>query len=181
MNDDVEKELAAYLGRKREERARGLTFEALFTTTRGLANSLLAHEKECADRWRKNGETQSLFSQRLSALETAKQQQPQDSSADITNVHDARHFAEAVKKAAIEGYIAKDSTPDEQIQRVLAEKEHDIEFRRLKRLEQQQKEEQDRKHKNRRYLLLGSVIGIVGGAGAVLAVDALHWLSSLHH
>ncbi len=182
MNEAVERELAEYLGRKREERARGLTFEGLYQTVRHVADGLARHEQTCAKRWEKNDE-------RLKTLETTKvpAERPtnprpvEDSSSDITNVHDLNAYTEQVKRAAIEGYIAKDSTPEEKVAKLFEAKERDLEFRRLQRVEQGHLEDRQRRSKTIGYVVAGTVIGILGGAGALFLADSIHWISSLHH
>jgi aspartokinase len=180
---DLDKALKEFLDLAGRERAEGHTPAALHSAITSVTNGLHAHVQDCEKRWQENAEHQRSMHRRLVSLEGEAQETPSGSELDpgtITGVHQLRDFAEAVKRAAVEGFVRQDTTPDKSVEKVVEDEVQAItekkELQRLRQEEHERKAKEEASARDRRKAIMSVVVGAVGGAGTAGIVWLVHWL-----
>ena len=175
--------LSEFLERDQKDRASGLSMSAFHGILSTVVDGLNEHVKACDKRWEDNKSLHDSVHKRLVHLEaaengihavTAPLKSDDDSAGGITGVHDMKEFANKLVE------VARNSS-DEDVERLVEDKQRELEdkkeLKRLQTIEAQGLE--DAKARKKAYAL--SAIGAVGGAGAVVLVEVIRWLSSFHH
>jgi hypothetical protein len=180
----VEKLLGDYLEREATDRASGYTPSALHKALKDLVDRFNTYVSEDEKRWVENKALHQSHNARLVALEASeravhaatvgKPNSEGDSETTITGVHDLKAFAEKIAEAA------RGASEDE-VAALVDEKTKELEERReLKRLQAIESQVNDDKLAKKKAWTL-TVIGAVGGAGAILLAGLIVWALSLHH
>lgn len=181
VDSDTEDLLREFLGREKKAEVAGYTREAIVRAVDNFSTALQRHQKECEERWLKNEERHLSTDHRLRVLEAKKATEAAaDDPAEITSSHRIDAIADKVKQATLESMRVPGGDPDSYVRKVVAEETESLEKRaELRRLQKKETDEREaaelaaKESRERNRLTFVAVVGTVGGAGILWAVQLL--------